>query len=343
MSIRSSAKHYSLPDLHRSSSLLLLLVLAQIVATILWLLQGDELALSWYALCSFYMHAVVLLVCSVLGLIRRFIAKQPFFRGACIFVVTFVICCVAIELVAQLLLNRVNGLDGERFFRLGVASFLISLLCARVSYLMQVLRERSQAEVQSKVDALQARINPHFLFNSLNSISELTCTEPARAEEAIQSLAMLFRVSLEGQGGQHSLSNELLLCRRFVELEAWRFEQGLHIDYSIACAEPEQWRVPKLILQPLIENAIKYGVADDVEKPIKLDVSESRQALSLKISNFIAVGSGVKHGNGMATENIKDRLFMLYDDQYTFSCRTVDDQYYVLMQIPKEPIGSNKG
>lgn len=340
----SQTDRYVIPDLHRTSSLLLLLIFVQLISTVLWLVQDEELTLEWYALCSLYLQSTLLLLCATLGLVRNFITKLRFILGVSFFILIFISCFLLVEWVRQALIGTAsmstarNALDMSRFMRIGIAALLLSLLCARVFYLLQLLSERSQAEVQSRVDALQARINPHFLFNSLNSISELACTQPERAEDAIQSLAMLFRVSLENKQGQHSLENELVLCQRFVELESWRFEGGLHLEYKVACADTHQWKVPKLILQPLIENAVKYGVANEKERPIRLLVSETKHAISFKLTNYIDTEREQYIGNGMALDNIKDRLFMLYDDRYTFSCRAVDGEYYVLMQLPKEPL-----
>ncbi len=335
----SQTDRYLIPDLHRTSSLLLVLVSVQLISTVLWLVQGSELTLQWYALCSLYLQSGVLLLCAALGVFRTVIVRLPFIFGVVLFVLIFISCWLLIEWVSQTIINIENmALDFGRMARVGVAALLLGLVCARVFFLLQILSERSRAEVQSKVNALQARINPHFLFNSLNSISELTCTQPARAEEAIQSLAMLFRVSLENKQGQHSLESELTLCQRFVELEAWRFEKGLCIEYKVECVDAAQWQVPKLILQPLVENAIKYGIANDNEKPIRLFVDTSKNMISFKLINFIDTEHEKYIGNGMALDNIKDRLFMLYDDRHTFSCRAVDGEYYVLMQIPKESI-----
>ena len=217
-----------------------------------------------------------------------------------------------------------------------VAMTIVLLMVQRSWELVAKLNQLSQAESVSRLEALQARIKPHFLFNSLNTISELAATRPNEAEEAIESLAMLFRVSLESKEIYHSLRNEIKLCKRFVSLESWRVSNGVAIDWQVNVLKPDKWLVPKLLIQPLIENALKYGALGDGAEPISVHFEEDSRSLSIKLTNQIDATTVAKKGNGIAIQNIQDRLFTLYEDRFTFSQRMHDDMFYLLIKIPKK-------
>ena len=190
--------------------------------------------------------------------------------------------------------------------------------------------------IESRLRSLETQLNPHFLFNSLNTIAELTATSPAKAESAIESLSMLFRVSLEDRRNQHSLQKEINLCERYGQLEAYRHESDLFIEWSISVDEPEKWLVPKLILQPLIENAIKYSPrASSVPSIINVSIRELTSSLSLKVENKIADELPLASGNGVALQNIKDRLVALYDDKQSLKLSSREGSYQVVIKMPK--------
>jgi len=183
------------------------------------------------------------------------------------------------------------------------------------------------------MQALQAKIRPHFFFNTLNTIAELVATKPAQAEMAIESLAFLFRVSLESDSAFHSLDKEMKLCERYIELDQWRWEKPRDIALDVLIEVPGKWAVPKLILQPLLENALNYAAAD--HSYVSIDVRETPKHISFKIENSVKQrldGSGL----GMALDNIRERLFVLYDDDHLFKVKDQNDRYIVIMNVPKK-------
>ncbi len=214
-------------------------------------------------------------------------------------------------------------------------SLLVSLLVLRFFALLSVLDRRSKAEAESRILALQSRIQPHFLFNSLNTISELTVVDPSKAEKAIGSLSMLFRAGLENQRNNHSLERELVLSKRYIELEKLRYGDRLTVDWTIEVNDAEQMKVPKLIVQPLLENAIVHGEQHDGTINILVDVRESRNHLSFRLENAKSISESSRTGHGIALDNIRERLLVLYDDQHTFQVKSSDDLFVVLMRIPK--------
>ncbi len=305
-------------------------------AILFWLFTGaSKGGLTSFALISSYVMSVEIVALLLLIFFARSIKNTPYVIGSLLFALCIVVPFFLVELCAQVFLNNSHLLsfDYQRLLSVSVAGLLVSVLLIRFFTLLNVLNVRNQAEAESRVLALQARIQPHFLFNSLNSIAELTVASPQDAEKAIESLSMLFRASLENQRKQHSLENELRLCREYVSLEKWRFQSKLSIEWNIAIEEPSIWQVPKLILQPLIENAIVHGVQIDGSVTISIDIRETNTDLSLMIDNVIGSKSG--SSNGIALNNIRERLLVLYDDMHTFRIKNNNGIYSVIMRFPK--------
>jgi two-component system sensor histidine kinase AlgZ len=221
---------------------------------------------------------------------------------------------------------------------IGLAGVIIILTVLRFFILLDKIAVRSKAEAQSKIQALQSRIQPHFLFNSLNTIAELTAIDPTKAEKAIHALSMLFRVGLEEGNPIHSLEKELNLCKRYQELEEFRLGDRATIMWIVEVESPDKWQIPKLILQPLLENAIKYSAQTGDKNNssyVIVEIKETDKHLSILIENSVANQDEQVTGNGMAIENIQERLFVLYDDQFSFKVRNQDKLYRVIMRIPK--------
>ena len=166
---------------------------------------------------------------------------------------------------------------------------------------------------QTSLDMLMFQINPHFLFNSLNSISSLTITAPSLAREMVIKLADFFRGSLNKASGEmHTLGEELNQMNLYLEIEKVRFEDRLIIENHIdeTCLEMQ---VPRMILQPLYENAVKFGVYEQLgEITIKTDCSCSENELTIKISNGFGTADDRKKGAGVGIKNVQDRLNLIY-------------------------------
>src|SRR5690606_15741716 len=126
-------------------------------------------------------------------------------------------------------------------------------------YLTQQLRLRQKAELEARIQALQSRIRPHFLFNSMNSIASLIGIDPQAAEAAVEDLSGLFRASLGQSSAEVSLDDEFELCRRYLRMEQLRLGERLRVRWDVD-AVPTTLPIPALSLQPLLENAIYHGI-----------------------------------------------------------------------------------
>lgn len=327
-------KHLFLPEICRNSNLLGIIIITELITFVMWVIGGYEHSSMSFGIWALYAMWAVLAPCLLLCKAKPLIESVSFASGACIVMATVLMVIAAIEMFIGFQLEE--ELNSARLFRHSIAGVLISAGVVWFFGFLEGLKRRNMAEAESKVLALQARIQPHFLFNSLNTIAELTNIAPKDAEKAIESLSMLFRASLENERKRHALSNEIKLCREYIHLETWRLQAKLILDWQVDVKTPDQWEVPKLILQPLIENAIVHGQLDDGCVSVSIDIRETENHLSLKVSNTIGVKHDNKQHNGIALENIRERLFVLYDDQQTFRIRQQGGWYSVIMRIPKQ-------
>lgn len=206
----------------------------------------------------------------------------------------------------------------------------------RYFYIQQQLSNQQQAELLARIQSLQSRIRPHFLFNSMNAIASLITIDPVVAEKMIVNLAHLFRASLD-QPGLVSFNYEIELCEKFVAMEKLRFGKRLEIDWYIE-GIPEYATVPSLLIQPLLENAIYHGIQPLLGGgKIEFRANCNGKQITFEVINPVGnpeeVHSDYK-GNGIALENIKHRLMAYYGNQASLKTEQVDDTFKVTVRYP---------
>lgn len=203
-------------------------------------------------------------------------------------------------------------------------------------YLLMRSRWRSEliAQAEARVQALQARIRPHFLFNSLNTVASLIPVEPENAEAAILDLADIFRGSMRRADRLISLGDELQLARQYLDMEKRRLGERLEIDWRVD-ELPIDASVLPLMLQPLLENAVGHGVQSHAEggKIIVYGRSEGDQ-LVITIGNPIAAEDSDSSGHGMAIANIRERLRLAFGTRANLLTSQDADQFYAVLSVP---------
>ena len=217
---------------------------------------------------------------------------------------------------------------------LAVAIILIGL-ALRYFYLHYESDLRLQVQAQARLQALQARIRPHFLFNSMNTIASLTHDQPDLAEQAIENLSDLFRASLAAESSI-SLQQELELTRSYIELEALRLGDRLEVVWKLP-SPPPSLNLPALTLQPLVENAIYHGIEPlPTGGIIEIEIRQSGTATEILISNPVipVQQSGRRQGNRMAMENIRERLALAFDGQASMALSETETRYTIKLMIP---------
>ncbi len=216
-----------------------------------------------------------------------------------------------------------------------IASALSGMLIAAglVAVLIWRAQQRSPASAAARLTELQSRIRPHFLFNTLNSAIALVRAEPAKAEMLLEDLSELFRSALVDQGDAVTLKQEIELAQRYLAIEEVRFGSRLRVKWTIDPASL-QAKLPPLLLQPLVENAVKHGVEPSAEgADVKVSTQRRAGVIVIKITNTAPGGQG-KAGHGVALQNVQDRLRLLHDLEASFRCTWMDGVYQVRMEIP---------
>ena len=316
-----------LPDLCSSQSVFLLVLVAELLAVLLTISASSGLQhFNWdkLALISVQIQWIVVFSAVALCRLRFWLGRQSHVRAgaasyALVLGITFLLC-----IAGQWLIYGASGMAfaGDQEFHFDawlllnnmVIAAILSGILLRYLYLQQQLRNQQQAEMQARIQALQSRIRPHFLFNSMNSIASLIATEPDTAERVVEDLSALFRASL-AEPSLIPLERELELCKHYLDIEQLRLGRRLQLEWQIGSYNKEL-KIPSLMMQPLVENAIFHGV-EPLPKggKITIRVSQNDKQLSIVITNPYLLVKKNNHRNDasarhnrMALDNIRRRL-----------------------------------
>ncbi|HEY6240034.1 MAG TPA: histidine kinase [Burkholderiales bacterium] len=198
------------------------------------------------------------------------------------------------------------------------------------------LRNRafSPAIAEARLQALQARIRPHFLFNSLNAVLSLIRKDPQRAEAALEDLAELFRTVMADNRKLIALRDELSLCRQYLNLEQLRLGERLRVQWQL---DPtvEDALVPPMLLQPLVENAVYHGIEPGIAPGlIEVNIERRGDRLWLKLTNPYHEEYHHRQGNRMALANIQERLQLHFDVEASLDTRIADARFEIDIMMP---------
>jgi two-component system sensor histidine kinase AlgZ len=228
-----------------------------------------------------------------------------------------------------------------------VGGALLYLLAAFFHYMVLAVEASRRAEQQSlemavlareaEIKALKAQVHPHFLFNSLNSISALTTSDPAQAREMCILLAELFRRSLSlGDRPSVSLEEELAVARTYLAIEGLRLGRRLKVEEAIDEAS-KACLLPPLLLQPLVENAIRHGIATCVDGGVlRLEAHTDGHTLRLRVLNPFDPEAPVRPGVGLGLSNVRKRLLVRYGAAAAFDAERGEDSFRVSLVLPAQ-------
>jgi sensor histidine kinase YesM len=226
-----------------------------------------------------------------------------------------------------------------------VTGVMFYALLVTIYYLLinfRELRERSEREAkltgllkEAELNMLRSQIRPHFLFNSLNSISSLAMTDPAKAQEMVIKLSEFMRYTLNLPDSMMStLEKELHHVELYLDIEKVRFGERLIFDKSIQPGS-EVWSLPVMILQPLIENSVKYGVYESSDPTrIRLDANVDDGVLDIRVGNTYDPDAATKKGTGTGLNNIRGRLLNLYGTSTLMKIKSNENYFEVHLRIP---------
>ena len=340
---QSTGQEFYIPNLCAAESVVIMFILAELLV-VLYVLGASELpAFDWdqLALASFYVQWVVLLCAGALCTLRPVLVRLNLVPGVVLSFAIILLSALVCSLAAMLVLNVFTA--GELTYwwvlRNQLVAAVIGGIALRYFYLQQQLREREQAEVTARLESLRARIRPHFLFNTMNSIASLIGSRPDDAERAVEDLSELFRASLvdNEQGG--TVANELHLCKLYLNIEKLRLGDRLKLDWRVDRSVEDQ-PMPALLLQPLIENAVYHGVARMPEGgTIIIEVLQRGDYVEISVENPLPPGEPPPSGgHHMALDNIQQRLAALHEDRAGFVVTQDADSHRVSLSYPMEKL-----
>jgi len=338
-----------LPDFCHIRVVFAVIIIAELLAFVLTLATPSARGGDWgyLSLISMYILWISLsstaLLCWLRPRLARLADRQATLASFCLLLLTTIIFS---ELAYQISLRfapgavSINMSHLEFFYRNVAICTIVSLLTLRYFYLQNQLRLNIEAENQYRLQALQARIRPHFLFNALNTITSLIRRQPQRAEEAVEDLADLFRHTLNDAEARLPFSTELEIARRYLDMEQLRLGERLVVAWDIEQI-PEDASLPSLTLQPLLENAICHGV-EAIGKGGTIHINGQRQGntLQLIITNPLPSENDItlrkRQGMHIALDNTRQRLQAHFEDG-RLKCENQGDIYRVELSFPYQP------
>jgi two-component system sensor histidine kinase AlgZ len=229
------------------------------------------------------------------------------------------------------LLAMMGLLQPAQWWASGAAGSLLSAMV--LAGLFWRAKARTPAATAARLAELQSRIRPHFLFNPLNSAIALVRAEPAKAETVLEDLSELFRSALADPAESVTLGQEIALAQRYLEIEQIRFGERLRVRWSLD-ASADAARLPPLLLQPLVENAVRHGVEPSASgAQLRISTLRRGSTVVIKVTNSAPCGAG-RPGQGLALTNVRERLFLLHDVHAGFKTAFKDGMFQVRLEVP---------
>ncbi|MBB6244774.1 histidine kinase [Rhodanobacter sp. MP1X3] len=336
---RRSAEHGSLPDFCNLPMMFALLVIATLTATTMWLASDSRRDWNSYSIgilfATWLALVIGLVLCALRSLLQRLPGKMPYV-GTWLVIMPIVAgaSMVAHEFNDALQLQLVQSNLGI-FVRDNVAvAALLGAGMLRYFYVLAQWQARLAAVTQAQVEALQARIRPHFLFNSMNTVAALIRIDPAAAERTVEDLSELFRAALgQHDTGDGTLGDELALVERYLAIEQLRLGARLHVRRELDDL-PADFPLPRLLLQPLVENAVRHGVQPLREGgDVTLRGQRDGKGVRIEICNPLPV-TPPEAGNGHGLDSVRQRVAYRYGPLAKVQAGPQGDRFVVLMQLP---------
>lgn len=332
-----------LPDFCNAGIVLIAVIGAELLALVLALIAAETGRDFWseLAIISLLTQWVVLGISLVLCLLRAPLNRLSGVQAlmliyALIILVALLMGATSIALASKLDLYAELAASHPVWFLfklLGISG-IVGAVLLRYLYVQQQWRLHVQAQARARIQALQARIRPHFLFNSMNTITSLIRGRPRDAEQAIEDLSELFRASLKAEEFI-PLRDELGITRNYLDIEHLRLGDRLTAAWAVDEQVDLDMPVPSLSLQPLVENAVYHGIEPRIEGgEISIHLSKLGDQLNILVRNPRPDKAYLRKGNHMAQDNIRQRLALSYGQRASLEVKELEQTYEVVMSLP---------
>lgn len=330
-----------LPDFCQAPTLFAAMLVAEGVVLAAWLAPSmGDFDLGRFALASLYAQWLTLLSCSALCLLKTPLRKrEPLIGTLCALALIALLTVAgasAVHWLDHALQIELTGATSALRFVLTstVLTVLFGALTLRYLHVQESLRASARREANARFDALQARIQPHFLFNTLNTVSGLIGRQPAKAEEALLDMADLLRAALARDGGRIRLGEDLDLARRYLAIEQLRLGERLQLDWRIDDGLPLDMGVPSLTVQPLVENAVLHAISQlPGGGTLSLHARRDGRGVTIRVRNPLARDVAA-NGPGRTQGNIRNRLRHALGPRARLAVSAEDGHYTVTLWLP---------
>jgi len=340
-------KSLYLPDFCTSRATLVLILIVELTALVLTLARQNQEVDFWTDLTrtSFFLLWVALAAAGLLCLTKQHLGRLSVAQGSAtvLAIITAVIalvsgCALYIGGTAAVYAMGLYDLfphNSNAFFLRNISiGVVVTLVVLRYFFVTHEWRRNVEKQATARVHALQARIRPHFLFNSMNTIAALTRTNPMLAEQAVEDLADLFRANLNEQRNVLRLEEEIEVAHIYQRIEELRLGDRLQVDWKVD-ALPRNALVPGLMLQPLLENAIYHGIEPRQDGGTVTVTGEvSGELVTIVVRNPVGGQNVRTSGNQLALANIRERLTLMYGEQALVKSGRFDHEYIVTLRFP---------
>ena len=319
-----------LPNFHNLGVMLRVLVIVTALTFVAAMLKSSNwssLLQQWVGIGA-VVQPIAILSVLLLGAANSWLHKIEY-RSAVVLIVLgeLAITLLVLRFGALILETGMEDAGRDVFFAVATTLTLIGYFNLRN-------RALSPALTEARLQALQARIRPHFLFNSINAVLSLIRAEPRRAEAALEDMADLFRVLMADNRDLAPLENEVELCRQYLALEQLRLGERLQIEWHVDNM-PKDALMPPLVLQPLLENAVYHGIEPLIEPGVvSVNIYHVRDQVHMVLRNPYRKDGNHHAGNKMALGNIRERLALHFDAEASLQARVGDSEYEVHITIP---------
>jgi two-component system, LytTR family, sensor histidine kinase AlgZ len=329
-SIRQNSFPDLLPDFRNVGVMARILVAVNAVALAAALFSAATpmQAVEQFVQIAALVEPLLLLALIALAALSPALARLPYLLG-CVAVVALAMAGAALEHAAVVAFAPRERPDLWRMLALSALGAALLL-----GYFRLLAKAFSPALVEARLQALQARIRPHFLFNSLNAVLSLVRRDPRRAERALEDLADLFRTLMSDARQFVRLSDEISLLERYAEIEQLRLGERLRITWELDAAPPDAL-LPPLVLQPLLENAVYHGVEPGTGAgEVLVRIERRGDRVLARIENPYVEEQQHRAGNRMALDNIRERLALFFDAEARLATSAGNARYRVEIEIP---------
>lgn len=327
-----------LPDFCSLPILFALVLVAALTVVVMTLAPGQ--AFDWRQFSTAVAFAVWLalvngvFLCKLGPLLARLPRLAAYGGVWLLLVATVLVASLVIGWLDHALDMRLTPDSLFRFVLSGtLATALIGAALLRYFYVVAQWQARQAASARAQVDALQARIRPHFLFNSMNTVAALVRVDPDAAETTVEDLAELFRAAL-GSEGEGDLGEELALVDRYLAIEQLRMGERLRVERHLD-GLPLDTPLPRLLLQPLVENAVVHGIQPLAEGGvIRLDGHADADAFDIRIRNPLPSGKASR-GNGHGLDNVRQRLQYHFGKRAQLRVHAGTNDFEIHLRLPR--------